>query len=170
MEKTLIILKPSSVQRGIVGEIISRFERVGLKMIGVKMLYPSRDHYYIHYEKIGKMVTRHNQEIFEATLKNMMAGPVIAIVLEGIEAISLARKLVGGTEPKSSPPGTIRGDYSHMSYAHANAHKIGIPNIIHASGSPQEAKAEIAHWFKKDELFKYRTVHEKFTQRTSKDK
>jgi nucleoside-diphosphate kinase len=166
MEKTLIILKPDTVQRGLVGEIITRFEKVGLKLIGIKMLYPSRDHYFKHYEEIGKMVSRRGQEIFEMTLDTMMAGPVVAIALEGIEAVALVRKMVGDTEPKSSLPGTIRGDYSHMSYAHANIHKIGIPNVIHASGNLQEAKSEIAHWFKKDELFKYQTVHERFTLRT----
>jgi nucleoside-diphosphate kinase len=168
MEKTLVLLKPDTVQRAIVGEITSRFERVGLKIVGMKMVYPDREHYHQHYEGIGKMISRHNQEIFDITLDTIMSGPVIAVVLEGVEAVELVRKLVGSTEPKSSLPGTIRGDYSHMSYTHANANKIGIPNVVHASGNSEEAKAEIGHWFKTDELFEYEATHEKFTQRSKK--
>jgi len=98
----------------------------------------------------------------------MNEGPVIAFVLEGVEAVSLIRKMVGTTEPKSAAPGTIRGDYSHMSFAHADANEIGVPNIIHASGDVEEAKLEIAHWFSETELFSYSTVHEKFTQAQKK--
>jgi nucleoside-diphosphate kinase len=98
----------------------------------------------------------------------MMAGPVIAIVLEGIEAAELVRKMVGATEPKSANPGTIRGDYAHMSYAHGDSAKVGIPNIVHASGDATEAKHEIAHWFSGVELFNYPVLHEKFTQKGKK--
>lgn len=168
IERTLIILKPDSVQRGLVGEIITRFEKVGLKLVGMKMVSPDRDHYYYHYEDIGKMVSRRGKEVFDMTLDVMMSGPVIAVVLEGIEAASLVRKMVGATEPKSSEPGTIRGDYSHMSYAHADANRVGIPNIIHASGDAEEAKQEIAHWFSGQELFDYQTVHEVYTQSKKK--
>lgn len=168
VERTLIILKPDAVQRGLVGEIITRFEKVGLKIVGMKMSNPDRGHYYYHYEDIGKMVSRRGKEVFDMTLDIMMSGPVIAVVLEGIEAASLVRKMVGKTEPKSSDPGTIRGDYSHMSYAHADANAVGIPNIIHASGDSAEAKLEIAHWFSGQELFEYETVHEVFTQAKKK--
>ncbi len=168
IERTLIILKPDTVQRGLVGEIITRFEKVGLKLVGMKMVSPDRDHYYYHYEDIGKMVSRRGKEVFDMTLDVMMSGPVIAVVLEGIEAASLVRKMVGATEPKSSEPGTIRGDYSHMSYAHADENGVGIPNIIHASGDADEAKLEIAHWFSGQELFDYQTVHEVYTQAKKK--
>ena len=164
VEQTLIILKPDALQRGIVGEIVNRFEKVGLKIVGAKMIQPSRDDYYHHYETIGKMVSRRGEEVFDATLKFMNRGPVLAMVLEGIEAASLVRKMVGGTEPKSAEPGTIRGDYAHMSYAHGDAQKIGIPNLIHASGDADEAKQEIAHWFSESELFEYTTLHEAYTQ------
>lgn len=167
-ERTLVVIKPDGVQRGIVGEIVTRFERVGLKIVGAKMLQPSYDHFYHHYETIGKLISRRSQKTFDVTLQMMQAGPVIAFVLEGIEAASLVRKMTGATEPKSALPGTIRGDYSHMSYGHADAHGIGIPNIIHASGDAQEAEAEIAHWFSEAELFEYETVHEKFTQTTKR--
>lgn len=164
LERTLIIFKPDSVQRGIVGEILSRFEKAGLKIVGTKMLKPSYDHFYHHYENIGKVVSRRGKEVFDVTLAMMEQGPVIAMVLEGIEAAALVRKMVGATEPKAALPGTIRGDYAHMSYAHADTHKIGIPNLIHASGDAEEAKLEIAHWFSEADLFDYETVHSPFTQ------
>lgn len=164
MERTLIIFKPDTVQRGIIGEILTRFERAGLKIIGTKMLQPSYDHFYHHYETIGKMVSRRGEKAFDVTLKMMQEGPVIAFVLEGVEAVSLVRKMVGTTEPKSALPGTIRGDYAHVSFSHADKEDLGIPNVIHASGDPKEAVLEIAHWFSESELFEYRTVHEKYTQ------
>jgi len=168
IECSLIVFKPDAVQRGIVGEILSRFEKAGLKIVGAKMLQPSYDHYFHHYENIGKMISRRGQKAFDVTLSMMNEGPVIAFVLEGIEAISLIRKMVGATEPKSALPGTIRGDYSHMSFNHADANDIGIPNIIHASGDASDAEQEIAHWFSEAELFSYETVHEKFTQSKKK--
>lgn len=164
-EQTLIVFKPDAVQRAVVGEILSRFERVGLKIIGMKMIRPDQDHYFHHYETIGTMITRHGQKIFDAALTMMNEGPVIACVLEGVEAAGLVRKMVGTTEPKSAMPGTIRGDYAHVSYSHADGQNLAISNIIHASGDATEAKAEIAHWFAQNELFDYETVHEKFTQR-----
>lgn len=170
LERTLIILKPDALKRGIIGEIIMRFERVGLKIIGVKMLQPDYDHYYKHYEDIGKMVTRRGKEIFEVTLEMMSEGPVVAMVLEGIEAVSLVRKMVGETEPKSAAPGTIRGDYSHISFSFANKEGISTPNIIHASGDVKEAEEEIGHWFSDSELFDYQTVHELYTQARARKK
>jgi nucleoside-diphosphate kinase len=163
MEKTLIILKPDTIQRGLVGEVVTRFEKVGLKIIGCKMIAPSDEHYYYHYENISKMISRRGQRAFEVTLEMMQEGPVIAIVLEGIEAVSLVRKMAGTTEPKEALPGTIRGDFAHVSFTHANKKDRGIANIIHASGDIEEAKQEIAHWFNKSELFAYKTVHEHYT-------
>ena len=167
-ERTLIVIKPDGVQRGIVGDILGRFERAGLKIVGTKMLEPNYDHFYHHYENIGKMISRRGQKTFDVTLDMMKSGPVIAFVLEGVEAVALVRKMVGTTEPKSALPGTIRGDYAHMSFAHADKHGIGVPNLIHASGDPEEARAEIAHWFSESELFDYETMHEKFTQTVKK--
>lgn len=164
MERTLIILKPDALMRGIAGEIISRFERVGLKIVGAKMLQPDVDHYYQHYEGISKLKTRTSDEIFETVMEMMQQGPVIALVLEGIDAVDLVRKMVGSTEPKAAQPGTIRGDYSHMSYTHANEQGIGLPNIIHASGEKSEANKEIKHWFSENELYDYEPVHTSFTQ------
>lgn len=164
VERTLIVFKPDAVQRGIVGEILQRFERVGLKMVGVKMAAPDREHYYHHYEDIGKMVTRRGEETFNITLDLMLSGPVIAMVLEGVEAVAVVRKLVGPTEPKSADMGTIRGDYSHISFGYADSCQKGIPNLIHASGDPDEAAQEIAHWFKPEELMDYAMLNEKFTR------
>lgn len=163
MERTLIILKPDALQRGITGEIITRFERVGLKIVAAKVLQPSEAHYFHHYETIGKMISRRGQEAFDVTIKYMQEGPILAMVLEGVEAVSLVRKMIGTTEPKSADPGTIRGDYSHISFEYANTKKVSIPNLIHASGDPKEAKLEIDHWFKKEEIFEYSSVHDRFT-------
>jgi nucleoside-diphosphate kinase len=164
MERTLIIFKPDAVQRGLIGEIFTRFEKAGLKLVGAKMIKPTYDQFYHHYENIGKVISRRGKEVFDMTLSMMETGPVLAMVLEGVEAAALVRKMVGATEPKSALPGTIRGDYSHMSYAHADTNKVGIPNLIHASGDAAEATLEIAHWFAESELFDYETAHEKYTQ------
>ena len=164
IQRTLILFKPDAVQRGIVGEILTRFERVGLKIIGTKMIFPNKEHYHKHYEVIGKMVTRRGEKAFDMALEFMTQGPVIAMVLEGVESVELVRKLVGGTEPKTALPGTIRGDYSHMSFGYANEHNVGIPNLIHASGSVEEAKQEIKHWFADHEIYDYPSPREKFTR------
>jgi len=162
VQKTLVLFKPDTVQRGLVGEILNRFERVGLKIVATKMIAPDKAHYYKHYEEIGKMVTRRGEQAFGVTLDMMIQGPVIAMVFEGVEAVALVRKLVGPTEPKSAQPGTIRGDYSHMSFGYADDVNKGIPNLIHASGDESEAEQEIAHWFADSEIYSYEVVHEKF--------
>ncbi len=164
MERTLIILKPDAVQRAIVGDIVSRFERVGLKIVAMKMVEPDREHYHKHYEEISKLVSRRGQEVFDVNLEFMMAGPVVALVLEGLGAVELVRKMVGETEPSAAQPGTIRGDYSHISFNHANSIGTGIPNLIHASGDKAEAKQEIDLWFTKDEIYPYEVMHEAYTQ------
>lgn len=164
LEQTLVLFKPDALQRGLVGEILTRFERVGLRIVATKMLAPDNDHYYKHYEEIGTLKTRAGDKIFDITLQMMSAGPVIAMVFEGVEAVALVRKMVGATEPKSSAPGTIRGDFSHMSYGYADGAEKGIPNLLHASGDVSEAEKEIAHWFTDDELFDYEALHEKFTR------
>lgn len=168
MEKTLVILKPDALQRAITGEIISRFEKAGLKIVAARMLQPDKDHYYKHYEDIGKMISRRGQKAFDVTLEMMQSGPVLAMVLEGVEAISLVRKMVGTTEPKSAAPGTIRGDYAHMSFGYADSQDMGIPNLIHASGDESDAQQEIGHWFSDSEIYDYETTHERLTQAKKK--
>ncbi|MEO6761679.1 MAG: nucleoside-diphosphate kinase [Candidatus Saccharimonadales bacterium] len=165
MEKTLVIFKPDAVQRGIIGEILSRFEKVGLKVVGMKMLRPDYDQYYHHYETIGKMVSRRGEAQFKVQLGAMQEGPVIAMVLEGVEAVPLVRKMVGATSANEAAPGTIRGDYAHASLDYVNKNNVALPTVLHASGDQLEAKAEIEYWFKEGEIFdKYSTVHEYFTQ------
>jgi nucleoside-diphosphate kinase len=164
IERTLILFKPDAVQRGVIGEILTRFERVGLKIVGTKMIAPNRDQFYKHYEEIGQVITRRGEKVFNNVLDTMNEGPIIAMVLEGIEAVELVRKLVGSTEPKSSAPGTIRGDFSHMSYGYGDEQDKGIPNLIHASGDASDAEKEIPHWFSEDELYDYSVLNEKFTR------
>lgn len=164
MERTLIIFKPDAVQRGIIGEIITRFERVGLKIVAAKMLQPDYQHYFDHYEGIGSLKSRRGEDVLESQLKTMLEGPVIAMVLEGINAIEQVRKMVGDTQPKTALPGTIRGDYAHATYDAAAEVGLGVSNVIHASADKQEAEKEINHWFSDSEMYDYETVHEKFTQ------
>jgi nucleoside-diphosphate kinase len=168
MERTLIVLKPDAVMRGIVGEVLSRFEKVGLKIVAAKMVKPDYKHFFEHYEGIGTLKTRKGDKIFEDQLSTMQEGPVIAMVLEGVDAVETVRKMVGSTEPKSAVPGTIRGDFAHISYGQAAAANKGVTNIIHASAEPDEAVKEIAHWFSDSEIFDYENVHEKFTQMRKK--
>ena len=164
IQRTLIIFKPDAVQRGIVGEILSRFERVGLKIVGTKMVNPDKDHYYQHYEGISKMISRRGQKAFDLVVDFMTSGPVIAMVLEGVEAIPVVRTIVGSTEPMAADMGTIRGDYAHVSFGYADAHDEGVANLIHASGNPEEAEQEVAYWFKPEEIQIYKTLSEKFTR------
>jgi len=160
LERTLIVLKPDTIQRGLAGEIISRFERAGLKIVAMKMVAPTKEHFHEHYEGISSMISRWGEEIFNINLAMMMESPVIACVLEGVEAVSYVRKMVGTTNPKESAPGTIRGDYTHVTQAYSNTTGSTLPNILHASGSVEEAEKEIALWFNENEIYDaYETVH-----------
>ncbi len=183
MEQSLIIMKPDTVQRQIVGEILSRFEKIGLKIIGLKMLVPDAAMLTDHYPddlipivgnktkadwdaygvKYTKTVDEIGTMIVNATRDFMCSGPVVAIVLEGDHAAEIVRKMVGSTGPKDSAPGTIRGDFAHLSLGQASLKGKGAANLIHASGNAAEAATEIAMWFKKSELFDYRTSHQDFT-------
>ncbi|MGH7238176.1 MAG: nucleoside-diphosphate kinase [Candidatus Saccharimonadales bacterium] len=160
MEQTLVVYKPDTVQRGIVGEITTRFERAGLKIVGMKMIAPDKQHFHEHYEGISKLISRWGQEIYDITMSNMTEGPVVAIVLEGIEAVSHVRKMVGTTDPKDSAPGTILGDYTHVTRAYTSGRGGTLPNLLHASGNLEEADKEIKLWFSAEELYEYKTVHE----------
>ncbi len=157
IERTLVLVKPDGVERGFVGAILSRFEKTGLKIVGMKMVFMDSDfakkHYAVHV----------NKAFYKSVEDFMISGPVVAFVLEGIDAVDLVRKMIGATEPRSAAPGTIRGDFAHHSYEYADKKGIAIRNLVHASGTKQEAKVEVALWFKKEELFSYKTVHEKHT-------
>lgn len=158
IECTLVLIKPDAVQRCLSGEIISRFEKAGLKIIGMKMQWVDKEFAKKHYTE--DIAIRRGEHIRTMLLDFITTGPVIALVVEGVEAVEVVRKLVGATEPKSAQPGTIRGDYCHMSYGYADNKKRTIPNAIHASGNKEEAKTEVALWFSDKELHSYKTVHE----------
>lgn len=183
-ERTLIVIKPDGIQRNLVGEVISRYERIGLKLVGMKMLVPTADHVEKHYtldpewkKNVGeksiksykeKDITPPSEDPIEVGnivlggLKTYMtAGPVVAMVWAGANAVPLVRKLTGGTEPLSSDVGTIRGDYVLDSYQMADADGRAIRNLIHASGTVEEAKNEVDLWFTKDELIPYTHVQER---------
>ncbi len=158
IERTLVLLKPDAVQRGVMGEIISRFERAGLKVVGMKMQWVDKEFAKQHYTE--DIAIRRGEKVRELLLNFIVQGPVIAIVLEGVNAIENTRKMVGSTEPKAALPGTIRGDYSHMSYGHADAKGIAIANLIHASADAKDAAHEVPLWFSPKELHSYKTVHD----------
>lgn len=182
-EQTLVVIKPDGVQRSLIGEIIQRFEKVGLKLVGMKMVLATPEHIEKHYtldpqwrrvtgektiasyEKKGeKCWTNDPLEITEMLLKRlkkyMTSGPVVAMVWQGAHAAELVRKIVGGTEPRMSDVGTIRGDYVLDSYIMSDNDGRAVRNLIHASGSAKESEAEIKHWFKENELINYKIVQE----------
>lgn len=157
IQKTLVLIKPDGVQRGLIGRIISRFEDAGLKIAGMKMVWINKDFAKKHYSAhVGK-------SFYEGLEKFITSGPVVAMVIEGIEAIEVVRKIVGSTEPKKAMPGTIRGNFAHHSAAYTNTKNKAIANLIHASGTVEEAKQEINLWFKPEEIHMYKTVHEQHT-------
>jgi len=158
MERTLVVVKPDGVQRSLVGRILQRFEDAGLKTIGMKMIWVDKEfakkHYFDLEERRGEMV-------FRTMTDYMSAGPVVAIVLEGVAAVENVRRIVGGTEPKSANPGTIRGDFAHHSFSYTDSKQREIRNLIHASGNLEEAKQEVALWFDPSEVHDYSTDQQK---------
>jgi nucleoside-diphosphate kinase len=154
IQRTLVLIKPDAVQRSISGEVITRFEKAGLKIVGMRMVWADRDFAKEHYAE-------HVEKAFYKGLEDMIVmGPVIAMVLEGVESIELVRKMCGATEPKSAQPGTIRGDYAQVSYGHADKKGIGIKNVVHASANKTDADKEVALWFTPETLHSYKTVHD----------
>jgi nucleoside-diphosphate kinase len=183
-ERTFVIIKPDGIQRTLVGEIIQRYERTGLKLVALKMTTPDvktvEKHYMvdpgwirkvgeksiISYEKKGLVAPfKDPEECGRAVLgrlkKYLTTGPVIAMVWQGNKAVGIIRKLTGGTEPLTSDVGTIRGDFTVDSYDMSDLDDRAIRNLIHASGSVEEAEKEITIWFKESEIFKYNLVLEK---------
>ena len=156
LQRSLVLLKPDAIQRGIVGEIITRFERVGARMIGLKMLVSDADTAKLHYTE--DLAQRRGEHVRQMMIELITSGPIIALALEGVDMVEVVRKMIGSTEPKSAAPGTIRGDYSHMSFGYADSKGVGIFNLIHASGSPEEGESEVAVWFKSEELLAYSKV------------
>lgn len=187
-EKTVVLIKPDGVKRGITGEIITRFEKAGLKIVAIKMVWISkalaRKHYpvsrkewvkglgektletYKQYgfdpkEEIGTMdVNQIGKMVAEWNVEFLSSGPVVALLLEGIHAIDNVRMIVGKTLPTFADPGTIRGDFSVDSPDFANKQKRAIHNLVHASGNLKEAKFEEQLWFRKNEIYKYKRADE----------
>jgi len=185
-ERTLVVIKPDGVQRSLIGEIIKRYERVGLKLLAIKMTIPTEEmatkHYYevggdewieevgrkakASYEKKGeKSPYETNKDngwaVLKANAKYLSAGPVIVMIWEGNGAVPLVRKITGGTEPLTSDVGTIRGDFTLDSYALADTDQRSVRNLIHASGTTDEAEQEIKIWFQDNEIIKYNHLSEK---------
>lgn len=182
-ERSLVILKPDAVQRSLIGEIVKRFERAGLKVAAMKMTMATEEQLITHYnktnewyEKKGKGIVvdmeAHNipvtkepieygKDIIRNMVRYMTAAPIVAMVLEGNQACAVVTKLVGSTEPSTSDVGTIRGDYTLDSYSHATIENRGVRNLIHCSESPAEAEREMVIWFTEGEMMKYATAQER---------
>jgi len=158
IEKTLVLVKPDGVQRGLIGRIISRFEDAGLKIVGLKMVWINKEFAHKHYTE--DLARRRGEHVRKYMTDFITSGPVVAMVLEGVHAIENVRKICGTTEPKAAPPGTIRGDYSHVSFEHCDKKKQVVKNIIHASADKKDAEYEVELWFKPEELHGYKTVHD----------
>ena len=155
IEKTFIAIKPDGVERGLVGEVIKRFENAGLKIVGMKMLIMKKSFAKMHYKEHVK------KDFYKGLEDFMTSGPVVAIAAEGVQAVEVVRKLVGSTEPKEALPGTIRGDFSHHSYQHADKKGVAVRNLVHASGNLKDAEYEVGLWFANEELCQYNSVHER---------
>lgn len=182
-ERSFIIIKPDGVQRGLVGEIIKRIERVGLKFTGIKMVKATEDQCWTHYNKdevwfqskgekiakqreeaglpLDKPAIEYGRDIIGQLVRFMTASPVVAMVVEGNQAVAVVTKLVGGTEPTTSDVGTIRGDLTLDSYDLAGLDGRAVRNLIHCSDQPSEAEREIKIWFNEEELLTYQLVSEK---------
>ncbi|MCX6716158.1 MAG: nucleoside-diphosphate kinase [Candidatus Taylorbacteria bacterium] len=182
-ERTLAIVKPDGLQRSLIGEIVKRYERSGLKLVGIKMLVPTADLIEEHYTLDPEWRMKNGQKSIKGyedkglkpphtdplkmnaltlghLIKYMTSGPVIAMVWQGMHAVAVVRKLTGGTEPLMADVGTIRGDYVLDSYPASDADSRAVRNLVHCSGSVKEAINEIDHWFKKEELMSYKIVQE----------
>jgi nucleoside-diphosphate kinase len=181
-EKTFVLLKPDAVQRTLVGEIIRRIERTGLKLVGMKVVLATREQAVAHYNKddkwceekgartvknleaAGKVADRpaieYGRDIVNGLADFMTCGPVVIMAWQGNSAVGIVKKLVGGTEPLTSDVGTIRGDFTIDSYDVANVDNRAVRNLIHCSDSPEEALREITLWFKDGEVLKYRLMNE----------
>lgn len=180
LERTLVLIKPDGVKRSLSGEIISKFEKTGLKIVGLKMIWATKEfakkhypedliprlgeHTIKDYTEMGVKFTESKEVLGKGAWENLLEyiteGPIVAMVLEGVHAVEVVRKITGSTSPHKAAPGTIRGDYTHISMGYATIRKFGGRNIIHASGTKDEARAEIKLWFKDNELHSYKGVHD----------
>lgn len=182
-ERSLIILKPDSVQRSLIGEIIGRFEKKGLKITGMKLAVATTDQVFAHYNKdeawferkgagvvrdrtaagmsIDKPAIEYGRDIIGGIAKYMTAGPVVMMVAEGHMAATVVTSIVGTTEPATADVGTIRGDFTIDSYALTAKDDRAVRNLVHCSENAEEAEREIAIWFKPEEIIGYSILVEK---------
>lgn len=182
-EQTMVIIKPDGVQRTLIGEVIKRYERAGLKLVALKMMVPDKEMVTKHYtldpewlRKVGEKSivgyatkglvapysdpVKAGEGILKRLEKYLTCGPVVVMIWEGQHAVGIVRKITGGTEPLVSDVGTIRGDFVTDSYQIADSEDRSIRNIVHASGSAEEARNEINLWFKPSEIIKYRLAQD----------
>jgi nucleoside-diphosphate kinase len=181
-ERTLVILKPDAVQRGLVGDLLKRFENTGLKLVAMKMIVPKEEIVWKHYNKddawfqskgeklvenlkaagrpVEKEAIEYGREIIGALVKFMTASPVVPMVWEGNQSVAIIKKIVGGTEPATSIVGTIRGDYTLDSYEIANLDDRAVRNLVHCTDEPTESEREISLWFSPEEVINYRLIAE----------
>jgi len=159
IERTLVLLKPDAVARGLIGRVLARFEDALLKVVAAKMVLMdaelTRRHYFDLEDRFGP-------DVYTLMATFMQSGPVLAVVLEGVDAVAFVRKMVGSTYPDEAAPGTIRGDYAHQSKAYANSNKLAVANLVHASCTVDEADREIDAWFSKAEMFDYPSVAQRY--------
>jgi len=159
IQRTLVLLKPDAVARGLTGAVIARLEQALLKVVAAKMVWMdaelTRRHYFDLEERFGA-------EVYNSMAVFMQSGPVVALVVEGVAAVPCVRKIVGSTYPDQAAPGTIRGDFAHISRAYANANGRPVANLVHASGNVEEAEHEIDVWFTKAEIFDYPAAAQQF--------
>ncbi len=161
LQKTLVLIKPDGVKRGLMGRVLSRFEDAGMKIVGMKMRNVAEEHALKHYTE--DITVRRGEKVRAMLIDFLKTGPVLALVVEGINAIENVRKMVGATEPKSALPGTIRGDFAHVSFSHADEKGKVVENLIHASSDEADAEREVWLWFNEDELAEYKLAHEAHT-------
>ncbi len=181
-ERTLVIVKPDGVQRGLIGEILKRFERTGLKFVAMKFMLPQADQCWKHYNKdeawfmlkgnrivedrknqglsIDKEPLEYGKDIIQSNVDFFTSGPVLAFIIEGNQSVAIVKKLVGGTEPTTSDVGTIRGDFTVDSYALSSIDNRAVRNLVHCSDSPEEAEREIPLWFDESDSVSYRLIQE----------
>ncbi len=153
IQQTLVLIKPDGVQRGLIGEIVKRFEQRGLKIVGLKMVSVQKSLAEQHYTK--DIEERHGKAVRDYLMGYLSSGPVIAMVIQGSSAVSAVRKIVGNTYPGEAPIGTIRGDFAHVSKDYVKKFNQG-KNLIHASENENDAKRELALWFSVDEIHDYK--------------
>ncbi len=158
IQRTLVLIKPDGVMRGLVGEVIKRFENKGLKIIGLKMVCIDKEFAAKHYtEDITK---RKGEKVRIMLLDYITEGPIVAMVIEGVDAVDVVRIIIGDTEPSKAMPGTIRGDFTHHSFKYTDGKEMAVKNVIHSSANPEEAEKEILLWFSINELYDYKKVDE----------